>query len=305
LVSSFKLNADAKPFRARRTKSVDKKKLIIAIPASVISDTPHLREKTSKVGLIGRAAAIFRVDEIVVYRDDPGEKQVAELDLISALLSYMETPQYLRKRLFKIEPKLQYAGILPPLRTPHHPASGRAEDLKAGDYREGVVLSQAKEGLLVDIGVEKAALLREKQHALGERLTLQLVKVGGQVEVQAANRVEIPDYWGYVVTLERRSLKAAIEKANADLKVGTSRKGSEFADVSAELARKWKEAGSMLVVFGSPARGLHEIAADEGWQLQTMLDCVVNTVPCQGTETVRTEEALLATLAVLNLEFAC
>ncbi len=53
---------------------MEKKRLVIAIPASVISDTPHLREKTAKLGLIGRAAAIFRVDEIIVYRDNPEGK---------------------------------------------------------------------------------------------------------------------------------------------------------------------------------------------------------------------------------------
>ncbi len=50
---------------------MDKKKLAIAIPASTISDTPHLREKTAKIGLIGRAAAIFRVEEIILYPDNP------------------------------------------------------------------------------------------------------------------------------------------------------------------------------------------------------------------------------------------
>jgi hypothetical protein len=115
----------------------------------------------------------------------------------------------------------------------------------------------------------------------------------------------VPDYWGYTVTIERRSLKAAIEKANADLTVGTSRKGSEFADVAGQLASKWRGATSILVVFGSPARGLCEIAADEGFRLDEVLDFVVNAVPCQGTETVRTEEALFATLAVLNLKFGC
>ena len=81
---------------------MEKKKLIIAIPASVISDTPHLREKTGKIGLIGRSAAIFRVDEIVVYRDNPKTAQDADLGLIATLLRYLETPQYLRKRLFRI-----------------------------------------------------------------------------------------------------------------------------------------------------------------------------------------------------------
>jgi predicted SPOUT superfamily RNA methylase MTH1 len=284
---------------------LDKKRLVIAVPASVISDTPHLREKTSKIGWIGRAAAIFKVDEIVVYRDNPNEKQTAELDLIATLLSYMETPQYLRKRLFKIEPQLQYAGILPPLRTPHHPVSGKAKDLKAGEYREGLVLSQAKEGLLVDVGVEQPALLREKQHAIGDRLTLQIIKPDGQVEVQVANRSETPDYWGYAVTVEQRSLKCAVENVNADLSCGTSRKGKEFANIVDKLALAWASANSILVVFGSPTRGLYEIAADEGLRLEKLLDFVVNTFPCQGTETVRTEEALLATLAILNVGFGC
>jgi hypothetical protein len=86
--------------------------LVIAIPASIISDTPHLREKTAKVGLIGRTAAIFRVDEIVVYRDNPKENQNADLDLVSALLSYMETPQYLRKRLHHLG-QFVYRTLLP------------------------------------------------------------------------------------------------------------------------------------------------------------------------------------------------
>lgn len=102
-----------------------KHRLAVAVPASVVADTPHLREKTSKIGFIGRAAAIFRVDEIIVYADDPKTNQNRDLDLIALLLSYMETPQYLRKRLFELKPELQYAGILPPLRTPHHPLQAK------------------------------------------------------------------------------------------------------------------------------------------------------------------------------------
>jgi predicted SPOUT superfamily RNA methylase MTH1 len=102
-----------------------KPKLSIAIPASVISDTPHLREKTGKIGLIGRAAAIFRVDEIIVYPDNANVDQHRDLEFIALLLNYLETPQYLRKRTFPIQPNLEYAGILPPLRTPNHPVSGK------------------------------------------------------------------------------------------------------------------------------------------------------------------------------------
>lgn len=58
-------------------------KISIAIPASVVSDTPHLREKTSKIGLIGRAAAIFRIDEIIVYPDNLKTNQTQEMHLIA------------------------------------------------------------------------------------------------------------------------------------------------------------------------------------------------------------------------------
>ncbi|MCJ7763345.1 RNA-binding protein [Candidatus Bathyarchaeota archaeon] len=277
-------------------------KLAVAIPASVVSDTPHLREKTSKVGLIGRAAAIFRVNEIVVYADNPKVNQRADVDLIATLLEYMETPQYLRKRLFKIEPRLQYAGILPPLRTPHHPLNSKAANLKVGEYREGVVLSEIKEGLLVDVGVEQPALLREKQFVVGKRVTLQIVKAGEHVEVQAVSG-EVPGYWGYTVTVERHSLKRLIEDRKFDLTVGTSIKGAKFTGVAGEFAGKWRKADSVLVAFGAPTRGLHEIARDEGVNLVELVDFVVNTIPAQGTETVRTAEALLATLAILNVQF--
>jgi predicted SPOUT superfamily RNA methylase MTH1 len=282
---------------------LDKKKVVVAIPASVISDTPHLREKTSKVGLIGRAAAIFRVNEIVVFPDNPKIKQGEEVDLIAALLAYMETPQYLRKRLFRLEPRLRYAGILPPLRTPHHPLNKESRNLKVGEYREGVVLSKTREGALVDIGVERPALMREKQLAAGERLTVKIAKIGEEVEVQTADRDEIPDYWGYAVTVERKSLTKLIENGNFDLTIATSRKGAKLADIAEEMGERWRKAQSVLVPFGAPTRGLYEIARDEGANLNDLVDFVVNTIPAQGTETVRTEEAVLATLAILNARF--
>lgn len=282
---------------------MDKKKLAIAIPASVISDTPHLREKTSKIGLIGRAAAIFRVDEIIVYPDNPKANQARDMDFIALLLNYLETPQYLRKRLFKLEPRLQFAGILPPLRTPHHPVSGKIKDLKAGEYREGVVLSQAKEGLLVDIGVDQPALLREKQFAVGDRLTLQVVKAGEQVEVQTVNRDDVPVYWGFRVRAEKRPFGQLVTSGEFDLAIATARVGDKFMDVAGEMGKKWEIAGKILLGFGAPSRGLHEIAKEEGAELGEIVDFVVNMIPAQGTVTVRTEEALLASLAILNMQF--
>jgi predicted SPOUT superfamily RNA methylase MTH1 len=282
---------------------MSKKRLAIAIPASIISDTPHLREKTSKIGLIGRAAAIFRVSEIMIYLDNAEKsKQKSEANLIALLLSYLETPQYLRKRLFKLDPRLQYAGILPPLRTPHHPLNKNAKNLSIGEYREGVTVCRTNEGVLVDIGVENPALMRENQWTLNKRLTLQIISVDERVEVQNVSKDDIPYYWGYTVTVEKNSFAGLVENGKFDLAIATSKIGNRFMDEAEKIAEKWKKADYILVAFGAPTRGLHEIIRDEGACLNEVMDFVLNMVPEQGTETVRTEEALFASLAVLKVQ---
>jgi hypothetical protein len=280
-----------------------RKKLSIAIPASVVSDTPHLREKTSKIGLVGRAAAIFRVDEIIVYPDNPKDNQTADMDLIATLLTYIETPQYLRKKLFKLRPELQYAGILPPLRTPHHPLNRKMKNLKVGEYREGATLSRIKEGTLVDIGVEQPALIPNKQLPMGKRLTVKITKVERRVEVELADRNEIPMFWGYVVTVERHSLGRLVRSRGFDLTVATSKRGVPFVNVAEKIREKWKKANTILVAFGAPTQGLYEIVKNEGLNLDDVVDFVVNAVPTQGTETIRTEEALIVSLTILNMQF--
>jgi hypothetical protein len=283
--------------------SLHGKKLSIAVPASVVSDTPHLREKTSKIGLIGRTAAIFRVNEIIIYPDNPEANQRAESDLVATLLAYMETPQYLRKRLFGLRPELQYAGILPPLRTPHHPLNREMKNLKVGEYREGVALAKTREGTLVDVGVEKPALILNEQLSVGKRVTVKIVKVDKHIVVELASRNEIHEYWGYVVTVEKRSLGRILKSGDFDLTIATSKYGAPFGNVAGEMAERWRKAMRVLVVFGAPTRGLYEILKHEGLNLDDVVDYVVNTIPMQGTETVRTEEALIASLTVLNVWF--
>lgn len=283
--------------------SLSKKKISIAIPASVVSDTPHLREKTAKIGLIGRAAAIFRVAEIIVYPDHAKVDQKNEINLIATLLSYMETPQYLRKRLFKLKPELHYAGILPPLRTPHHPLNRRIKSLKVGEYREGVTLSKTREGTLIDIGVEQPALIANKQLPMQKRVTVKIKNVEKRVEVELANRNEIPEYWGYTVTVEPKSFSALVKNGSFDLTIATSKYGIPLTEIAEKFSERWKRADKILLAFGAPTQGLYEIAKKEGLSLDKIVDFVINTIPLQGTETVRTEEALIASLAVLNVHF--
>jgi predicted SPOUT superfamily RNA methylase MTH1 len=300
--SAFKQNVQYHYFENQDgNASLNKKELCIAIPASVVSDTPHLREKTSKIGLIGRAAAIFRVDEIIIYPDNARVSQASDMDLAATLLRYMETPQYLRKRLFKLEPELQYAGILPPLRTPHHPLNRKMKDLRVGEYREGVTLSTTEGGTLIDVGVEHPALFTGKLLPQNKRFTMKVTRVDSQVEVDLTSRDEIGDYWGYMVSVEPNSFGKMMKKRGFDLTIATSKYGSQFADVAQEIGERWRRAKSILVAFGAPTRGLNEIVERGGQSLKEIVDFVVNTIPMQGTETVRTEEALIASLATLNI----
>ena len=133
-----------------------------------------------------------------------------------------------------------------------------------GEYREGLVSTETKEGLLVDIGVQQPALLRQKQFGLGERLTLQVIKVGEPVEVHPVSRDGIPLYWGYSVRVEKRLLGQFLAAGYFDLKVATARIGDNFIDITSRLCEKWNSSRQVLVVFGAPSRGLHEILADEG-----------------------------------------
>ncbi len=56
----------------------------------------------------------------------------------------------------------------------------------------------------------------------------------------------------------------------------------------------------MAVAFGGSYAGLFEICERQDVDAGKLFDVIINTIPNQGTATVRTEEALVATLALLN-----
>jgi len=278
-----------------------KRRISIAVPASFVSDIPHLREKTAKIGSLARAAAIFRIDEIIIFPDLLNTDQSREANLIATILSYVETPQYLRKRLFKIKPELRYAGVLPPLRTPHHPLADKIENLKIGEPREGVVSAFTKEGSLVDVGVERPILVPNTRLLLGKRVTVKITNLGKHPKATLANRSEIKSYWGYKTAVSSVSLGQLMKNRSFDLIIATSKRGVPFARVKDKLIVHWKKSNFILIAFGAPTQGLYEIVAHEHLELDKIADFTVNTIPYQGTETVRTEEAVFASLALLNL----
>jgi predicted SPOUT superfamily RNA methylase MTH1 len=265
----------------------------ILIPSSTTMESRDERIRTLKVGTIARAAAVFRVDRIVIYRD-------AEFDdsrFISRVLQYAETPQYLRKRLFPRERDLRYVGILPPLRTPHHPTSSKVSTLKVGEFRVGLVVDEvgSDNGAWVDIGVECPLPLKTaRRFRVGQRLNVRVFSLK-PLAAEPVDRSEIPHYWGYETEVIP-NLDGHI-RSTESLVVATSRQGTPATpDLLAQTVRQGRKRG-LEVVFGSPARGVDAFLSSE-----TMEGCcVINTIPHQGTETVRLEEAIVATLSQVNL----
>ncbi|PIA30776.1 hypothetical protein AQUCO_05400108v1 [Aquilegia coerulea] len=85
----------------------------IAVPGSIVHNAQSLELATRLAGQIARAATIFRVDEIVVYDNknltretfsfttaDKTDDDEIDASFLVRILEYLETPQYLRRRLF-------------------------------------------------------------------------------------------------------------------------------------------------------------------------------------------------------------
>lgn len=206
-----------------------------------------------------------------------------------------------------MHPDLRAAGALPPLDAPHH---ARADEWTP--WREGVVLAGvAGAGSVVDVGLDAPALVAAPLRA-GARVTVRLGEkrtaaeavpealassapggaIAGALAPPGEPRDAAGTYWGYTVRVAT-SLRAAMEGGRSpyDWTVGTSERGVD-ARAATRAAPSFSAA---LVVFGGPA-GLE--AADP--VAPALFDAWVNTCPGQGSRTIRTEEAVLVSLAVLQ-----
>ena len=268
----------------------------VALPASLTLDIPHLREKTARLGFVSRALATFRVEEAIIYRDRVGAEIDREARLIEKMLRYIETPQYLRRLVFKMDPDLQYAGTLPPLRTPSHPDK---QSPSAGLLREGVVV-QSGTTSMVEAGFHNVVRVKSNL-PISDRITIRLTRISPELEGEIAEPGGLTIYWGFRVARGNVSLSEIVRNRKFDLIISTSRKGTDVREITPELREKWVSSKRPLIVFGSPNDGVPDILARSGMNVSDAMDFDLNTIPDQGVETVRTEEALWGSLAVLNV----
>jgi predicted SPOUT superfamily RNA methylase MTH1 len=293
-------------------------------------------QRTSLAGHVARALSVFCVDEVVIFSDGHGQSNPAKRHhnrthsfshqsdssqddytgtsdpdhFLIHLLSYLETPPHLRKRLFPLHPNLRTAGTLPSLDLPHH--------LKPDEwcpYREGVTLAGADEhGTFVEAGL-RIPITVEEQIPENTRVTLKFLPGAEEASKNTSSEVikaepvgsEMPRedsgyYWGYTIRKAACLSDVFTEctyDGGYDVTVGTSERGIDSQQLySGSEDEKLGGFKHLLVVFGGVA-GL-EVAVKNDPELQKLgvveakdvFDRWVNVCPGQGSRTIRTEEAV-------------
>lgn len=267
----------------------------VAFPDTALVDCSDLRQKTTKVGAIARALAIFRVDTAIIYETGLlRSRSKRDSDLIVRLLEFMDTPQYLRKRVFPMTPNLKFVGILPPLRTRSHPLESDAANLEIGAIRWGVQVRFGK----IDIGIGQ---LVDYPESVSERdpTLFRVTQTTPKIRLESITREDVDEYWGYEVQ-RVSSLVDTLKMSKNMTRIILSRHAPPFDRLENEIESTVANTKSVLVVFGGPHRGVRELLPDQKDLIKEHTDFLVNIIPDQGTETVRLEEALIAGLALLN-----
>ncbi|CAI9770993.1 unnamed protein product [Fraxinus pennsylvanica] len=286
----------------------------IAVPGSIIDNTQSFELATRLAGQIARAATIFRIDEVVVFdnkstseddstdvvENDTDEGETGAAFLIR-ILSYLETPQYLRKGLFPKHNSLRFVGLLPPLDAPHH-----LRKHEWASYREGITLKnqdQGSIGTLVDVGLSKNVMIDQVIQP-GRRVTVAMgtnrnLDAGAPRKIVPSSRPrEDGMYWGYKVRYASNIssvFKNCPYKEGYDYRMGTSEHGLVIKSSELNLP----SFRHLLIAFGGLA-GLEECIEEDndfkGKNVREAFDLYLNTCPHQGSRTIRTEEAIFISL---------
>lgn len=267
--------------------------LWVALPDSCLIESQTILEKSYKISQISRACSIFRVKKIFIYHDKSTKVEKIDKKIAKIILEYLDTPPYLRKKIYPKMWILKHAGILPPIKSPHHKTLIDIKNIKNNEIRFGIVTKQ-NDSLYVDVGLQK--LIKYKGTQIGKKV---LVKISNNGELSAEDIVkeELEGYWGYDVQFAE-SLSSLLGNTNCEILM-TSIEGLQFTKHVYELIDKLKLSKNLLVVFGGPKFGLRKIMEYENKKISER-HYFLNMFPEQGTQTVRLEEAILGTLSIVN-----
>lgn len=264
-----------------------RKKLAVAFPASVLATEDTLELKTIKAGIIGRILAVYRVDQAVIFMDP--ESREGDLKLLKLLLEYMVSPPHLRRKLYPITRELSAAALLPPLRIYSHDIP---EDLSPGVKLDVLIESCRGFECRAYMGRWGYSVIRGSFKP-GDVVTAVVESVGGDVVLSPSTWGDA--YTGFKVKV-RREVEPLIEsfRVKGYLIVLASKYGNWIYEARDGVKSRLSTSKGLLVLFGGPYRCLYEYTDGK------LYDFIVNTIPLQGALTVRTEEAMIATLSALD-----
>eukprot|EP00933_Yihiella_yeosuensis_P014100 TRINITY_DN12765_c0_g1_i2.p1 TRINITY_DN12765_c0_g1~~TRINITY_DN12765_c0_g1_i2.p1 ORF type:complete len:385 (-),score=57.16 TRINITY_DN12765_c0_g1_i2:266-1354(-) len=316
-----------------KAKSGKSTTLSVAVPASIIENAQSFELKAVLVGQIARALTIYGVNEIVLFEDksdtqwdgDDNDSPSKSMSFFVRNLQYLETPQYLRKQLLPVHKDLKCVGLLAPLDAPHH-----LRKYERLPYREGAVVSKdqapappsdadGEPGCWVNCGFDDPVWVAGQEIPENLRVTVRLDQAEGEPDelVESSGRggggkgrgrgnsatgrgsnrprkgvavspreptTRLGMYWGYQIRIAR-NLKAVFEECpfeeGYDLTIGTSERGEALG-------------------LGRLPRYKHLLLGFGGKDPSTLFSRYVNVCPRQTSRTIRTEEALLISLASLD-----
>ena len=298
-----------------------KDRISVAIPDTSLSDEKGLREKTLKIGKFARTFSIFGVKNIVIYKDPTEPRDKSDMFLLRLILEFLNTPQYLRKTLYPMDRDLSYIGLLPPIRAPQHKNKVKPKDVKIGEIRVGVIhdrnslinkkdrnkftnppkpaIDFKKENydLYIDVGLDYLIpFLGDGIN--GEKVVVKFVNSYPELKVIRASGKDLEKlYFGYTL-VKVNSLEEYIKKLGEEtFVIFTSRYGKSFQTVESDFKVNITKFENLLIVFGSPNRGIKELFVN---YYNTKNSMYVNIFPNQKTQTIRLEEAILGTLTLFN-----
>ena len=274
----------------------------VTIPDSFLYDVSTEIDKTLKIFQLARALSIFRVNNIFIYHDKLLSTSKDDLQFMVTILEYLDTPQYLRRKIYPKLDILKHVGKLHPIRSHHHKDKVETSNIKTGEIRVGVV-EKRHDAYFVDVGLQFPIEHKGKFKHSGRKVNVKLLKHKNYINAIDIEKNFITEkYWGYNV-FQIKELKNIIEKFPTPNIILTSKYSKYFNPYDNEFSKvnRRLDNDSILVVFGSPKFGLNSILPKEKIEISKYYS--YNFFPNQGTQTVRLEESIYCVLSILNICF--
>jgi hypothetical protein len=271
----------------------------VAIPDSYLYGIKTDIDRTLKVFQLSRTLSIFRINNLYIYHDKVLNPGSYERQFLTTVLEYLDTPQYLRRKIYPMSKMLKSVGRLHPIRSPHHKDKVEVKYLKSGEIRVGL-LEKKGEILYVDVGLDSLINYNGKFHQQGKKINVKIIRNSKRIYAVDVSDDELSHlFWGYTVNYIS-DLNKIIGKFNPSNLLLTLKESKYFdrEPMYIKMTKGYEPDSTILVVFGSPKHGLDIIFDKEGLDIKKYLS--YNFFPYQGTQTVRLEEAILGVLSILN-----